>query len=234
MAEPLAGRIVYRRGGVEYGREWFSQAGEDGGETTVHATCVFDDVGIRREVVWTADAARRPVEAHVRLLRDGAWVGSGTYRTTGDGVAADLWGPGRPVAHESAAVTGPWALVTHPVALDGWSAGLGADDGGGLRRYTCVNTSTRPDGGDGPLLRTHPLAQRTVADDVEVRVGAGTFRCTHVQIVPHAAGMAPFDLFVEPRLRVLTRLDWPGYGDYELMALERRATSSTTSPSGPR
>lgn len=232
--EALAGRIVYRRGGREYGREWWSSAADDDGETTVHATCVLGDARIRREVVWTADAGRRPVEAHVRLRRDGAWIGSGSYRATADGVEADLWGPGRPVAREAVRVDGPWALVTHPVALDGWSAGLGRDGGDGLRHYTCVNTSTRPDGGDGPLLRTHPLAQRTVAEDEQVTVAAGTFRCVHVQIVPQTSGMPPFDLWFEPTLGVLARLDWPGYGDYELVALERRDTSSTTSPSGPR
>lgn len=149
-------------------------------------------------------------------------------------MTADLWGPDREPRREAVTVTGPWVLVTHPVVLDGWSCGAGVDDGDGLRRYTCVNTATRPDGGDGPLLRTHPLAQRTVAEDVEVRVAAGTFRCSQFQIIPHAAGMQPFDLYVEPRLRVLIRLEWPGYGDYELEALQRRGTSSTTSPSGPR
>ena len=216
----LRGQLQYRRGGQESGREWWTWTRNADGTETLRSICEIDPPAIQREVTYNVDAAGRPREVYVRLVREGAWVGSGVYRFGAGRLEADLWGPDRPVERAHAELPERFVFITHPVSLDGWQLRSYDRRAGGVQELVAFNVSTRPDGGDGPLLRTHPDTIEMVEEDAEIEVGGGRFRCAHFQIIPSDPGLEPLQVWVEPERNIMVYMDWTGYGDFELVRLD--------------
>lgn len=173
-------------------------------------------LGLVGDNIYTVDAAGRPVEALVRRVVDGRWVGSGSYVVNGSIMSVRLWGPepGSSEIHELE-VPDRFSLIMHPVFLDGWQFLSYARASGGEQTVFVVNSSTRPDGADGPLIHVHENRLLIVAEEEVVTLAGGTYLADHFRLLSHL-DHDPFDvaldLWVEPTTSIMLRMEWPDYG----------------------
>ncbi|MSO65824.1 MAG: hypothetical protein EXQ85_08535 [Alphaproteobacteria bacterium] len=197
------GRISYRAGASEIGRERFTITHHSDGARTHRALCEFDDIELLRDVTHSVDTAWRPVDVFVRLTLRDAFLGSAWFRftehfaeceavTAGEGRIAQRW----PTTGRTP------AFVSHSVVGDVWQIGARDPDKGGVAHIVGgrLTSSILPLGNSGPLLAASAGATGVPGEvnlqymgETDVRVPAGTFRCSHVNLVRRDT--PPIELF---------------------------------------
>lgn len=169
------------------GLERFSASVAPDGSRTLHATCEIFDRAISKDVVYTVDRKFRPMDAFVRLIKDGALLGMGWYRF--DEMSAELQAWNRSLGRIDQRIRLDTPVPTfgpHPLSCDVWH--VAAYDHGRDERiqrfHGTMMSSLEHDGCSGPML--HPIdfgieyfgRERTT-------VRAGTFDtdryCFHLQ-----------------------------------------------------
>ena len=140
------------------GRERFSVSVAPDGSRTLHATCEIFDRHVSKDIVYSVDACWRPIDAYVRLIKDGSLFGTGWYRFTEEFVELESWN--RDLGRINQRIDRERALRTfgpHPLACDVWH--LAAFDHGRPERIQrmadTMLSSLEHDGCSGPML--HPL-----------------------------------------------------------------------------
>lgn len=221
----LRGRIDYLRNatGLVSGREWFSITRQRDGGRILRAQCEMDDIRLLRDVSYAVDRAWRPLEAHVRLVQDDAFVGSAFFRFTDTAVLCEAFtaSEGRisqsvPVAHR------PPVFAAHPIVNDGWQtmAFDHSDEAPIQWLRGAANSSPRADGGSGPMIGITDKRIEYVGE-TPVSVPAGTFDCRHYRIHPEHFD-SPLELYVSGSDCLLVRLEWAHLDSrYDLAELEQ-------------
>ena len=174
----VRGRIAYRHDEHgERGREWFTVTVQGDGARTVRAQCEMDDEVLLRDVTYSVDGAWRPLDAFVRLVRNGRFVGSAWFRFDDDGAECEsLTALEGRVSQRRETLGRPLLFAPHPLVCDGWQASAyDYSRGPGRQRLDpCSNSSSRPDGGSGPSIGIVHKDLEYVGDET-VTVPAGTF-----------------------------------------------------------
>ncbi len=211
VARSFAGRILYRHDtGAEHGREAFTVSILTGGERTVRAMCEMDDERLLRDVVYTVDMAWRPLDAFVRLSREGQFVGSSWFHFGDRLLECEGMTAAGGRFHQAIEVARrPPVFAPHPLVCDGWQAAA-VDHTRPERRQAPVgatNSSPAHDGGTGPMIG---LTDKHIefAGEGTRTVRAGTFAVRRYRIIPERQDWPPLDIEVTPRDLQLVRLRW--------------------------
>lgn len=171
----------------ERGREWTNVTRQADGRRTIRATCEIDDSGVLRDVVYTVDAAWRPLEAFVRIEIKGEHLGSSWFRFDGNEATCEGYSDvmGR-VSQQMTLSAPPAAFGTHPLSCDMWF--LPAFDFARSKEVQDLKNvlvcSTLANGGSSPVLQRwrDPLPVQFVGDE-KISVPAGTFDVHHFRFV---------------------------------------------------
>lgn len=140
------------------GTERFSVSVAPDGSRTLHATCEIVDRQVSKDIVYSVDAAWRPIDAYVRLIKNGSLLGTGWYRFADDVVELESWNRGLGRISQRIQRTQPLRTFgPHPLSCDIWH--LAAFDHAREERIQRMNdsmlSSLEHDGCSGPML--HPL-----------------------------------------------------------------------------
>lgn len=219
-----AGKVLYLTDGVgEMGREMFHVTIQPNGSRTLRAVCELEDDKLLRDVVATVGADWYPMDAFVRIVGDGSFVGSAWFRFT-DRTAE---------CHAVTAMEGRWSqtyvlparvgeLGTHPVHADAWGLAHFASRTPGHEASppgVRFSTSIQANGGSGPLLTpsTGRKRRRYVGRE-RLAVRAGAFDVEHFQdLFPDKP---PADLWVTASDYVPIKVQWTHRQQtYELIEL---------------
>ncbi|MDX2223338.1 MAG: hypothetical protein SFV21_11340 [Rhodospirillaceae bacterium] len=193
------------------GREMFHVTIQADGTRILRAICELEDDKLLRDVVATVGADWYPIDAFVRIVTDGAFVGSTWFRFTHR--AAEC--------HAVTALEGRWSqafdldgpageLGTHPVHADAWGLAHFPNREPGheaLPPGVRFSTSIQSNGGSGPLLTpsTGRKRRRYVGRE-KLTVRAGAFDVEHFQdLFPDKP---PADLWVTATDYVPVKVQW--------------------------
>lgn len=205
-------RYIHDRDG-ERGREWFHVSVQQDGHRSLHAHCEMDDEQLLRDVSYSLDGDWRPLDAYVRLVRDGVPQGSAWFHFDNLGVQCEadtLW-QGR-VSQRHDLGCRPLLFAPHPLQSDGWqAAAYDFTRGPGRQRLDpCANSSSRPDGGSGPMIGIVHKDLEYVGDE-RITVAAGTFAARHMRIHPLMPSMThwtPLEFWVAGADFQIIRMRW--------------------------
>lgn len=172
------------------GLERFSVSVAPDGSRTLHATCEIYDRSVSKDIIYTVDRNFRPMDSYVRLIKDGAWLGSGWFRF--DAKGASFEGANRELGRVSQRIDRPDPVPTfgpHPLACDIWH--LAAYDHGSKEKVQYLDSilsSVEHDGCSGPMLNPIRFGIEFLGPET-VTVPAGTFETHRYQF--HLAGSLP-------------------------------------------
>lgn len=206
----ISGRIRYtskksEQFDQERGREDFAFTRHASGAVTIRAHCEIDEPSptVMRDILYSLDAESRPMDCHIRLSLDDAFLGSGWVRFDHDAgiVECESFGPtiGR-LSQRMAIPDGLAGFGTHPIAGDGYMTRC-MDTGRGPHRrlLTVLLPSADHRGATPPMLARVDIHLEYVGE-AERTVAAGTFQCRHFRFVDEAAmggtQHPPYDMWV--------------------------------------
>ncbi len=203
----IRGKLLYlhdKRG--ETGREWFTVTVQPSGERTVRAQCEMEDDQVLRDVIWTMDAAWRPIDAYVRLSVGGAFQGAGWFRCQGNTVECEIDTADAGRLRQRLELGGPAAIFgAHPVSGDAMKVAPFDPDGPKRQTFEGVSTSPLPNGASGPILTARRFEFESLEPE-EVSVPAGTFSCAH--FMWHFEEFPPIEIWNAGEDRVPVKLRW--------------------------
>lgn len=204
----VMGRILYTSRKPEMmnqrrGEEWFNFTFHADGKTTFRAHCHIEEPAptVMRDVVYSVDEHRRPMDCLLRLTIGDAFMGAGFFRF-GDGfIECESYGPSIGRLSQRVDLKAPIdGFGTHPIVGDAFL--LGAQDWSVSKRKTLNVYVPSPDhrGATPPFLAPVKIDGLYLGTET-VTVAAGTFRCKHVQFIdPGDSGMSgehpPYDIWV--------------------------------------
>ncbi len=143
------------------GLERFSVSVTPDGSRTLHATCEIYDRNVSRDVIYSVDRDFRPMDACVRLIKDGSLLGTGGFAS----------------------------FDPHPLSCDIWY--LARYDHASKQRiqyFDSALSSLEHDGCSGPMLHQIRFGIESLGPQM-VTVPAGTFETHHYQF--HLDGSLP-------------------------------------------
>jgi hypothetical protein len=205
----ITGRILYtskkpEREGQRRGEEWFTFTHHSDGKTTMRAHCQIEepDPAVMRDVIYSIDEARRPMDCLLRLTVGDRFMGSGFFRF-GDGFAeCESYGPGIGRVSQRVTLDEPIdGMGTHPIVADGYFLGIQDWSKGPARRsFRFLLPSPDHRGATPPILSPVKMDGLHLGEET-VTVPAGSFACRHLAFVdPGDSGMAGehprYDLWV--------------------------------------
>ena len=204
----VAGRIRYTSKKPELldrerGREDFAFTRHAGGAVTLRAHCEIDEPSpsVMRDIIYSLDADGRPLDCHVRLSLDDAFLGSGWLRF-GDGfIECESFGPSTGRVSQRVETRGAFdGFGTHPIVGDGFLTRCMDVSKGPHRRSIRVFVPSPDHRGATPPSIAEVNIDLEYVGDAERTVTAGTFACRHFRFVdPHAMGGTthpPYDMWV--------------------------------------
>jgi len=216
---------------VERGREWFMTTWHPDGERTLRAVCEIDrglasDRTVTRDVTYTVDQQRRPLDCFVRLHRDGKFLGTGWFNFR-DGIAeCETWGleigrvsqrfdGSRPPSFGAHAIT---CDVTH---LERFDHARPAKVQAARSVYL---SSPEHDGCSGPMLHPIDFGIEYLGRE-SITVGAGTFETDHYRFLLEGSFTREHpveELWVTPDDFICVKVYVGGYmnASFELAELE--------------
>jgi hypothetical protein len=219
------GSMVYLTNGIgETGREHFSVTIQPDGARTLRAQCEMDDDALLRDVMLTVDAARRPIDAFLRLCIGGETLGSTWFRFDSSGAEAEGWLNERGRFRQNVPFDfRPAFFGTHSLHGDAWVAGRLRAHDGALEDFVFspLASSVLANGGSGPELIVTPPGFARVRDMgwEPVSVPAGRFDCHHVRI--EVDGVDHFDVWAAGEDCLPVRLTSDGLGQaYEMVSIQ--------------
>lgn len=189
----LRGKLIYWHAPegerLERGREWFMTTWHPDGQRTLRAVCEIDaglvaDRTVTRDVTYTVDRERRPLDCFVRLHRSGEFLGSGWFNFRDGRAECEMFGVpagrvtqrfehSRPPSFGAHAIT---CDVTHLERFD-------HDRPEQIQPARGVYLSSpEHDGCSGPLLSPIDFAIEYVGRE-SITVDAGTFETDHYRFL---------------------------------------------------
>jgi hypothetical protein len=210
------GTIRYLSAGQETGREWFEMIRHPNGRT-LRAFCEMDDVGLSRDVSIALDPASRPLDAFVRVIKNGQIIGTTLFLLTPDhlettgrlaasGRLSQRQRLGRPLAY----------LGLHPLVGDALIAtARGTHNQGEFLPIAAYTNSQSPAGEEG-LYAMPVTIQVAYQGTAPLEVAAGDFEARRYAL-RWKPEWPPATLWVHGEDALFLRLDWPMLGvSYEL------------------
>ncbi len=193
----ITGRIHYtsqkpERFDQERGREDFAFTRHANGAVTIRAHCEIDEPRptVMRDILYSLDADGRPMDCHVRLSLDDAFLGSGWIRFDHDAGIAECESHGPTTGRVSQRMAIPARLDgfgTHPIVGDGYlTRCMDVSRGPHVRPLTVLVPSPDHRGATPPLLARVDINLEYVGDE-DRTVAAGTFACRHFRFVDEGA-----------------------------------------------
>lgn len=197
------GRVSYtaRADGREWGFEdWSITRDADGLRTfSAHCEMTFGGETTVRDSTLSVDAAFQPMDAYVRIARDGGWTGSGWFRFTDGEASCEGWSEEFGRISQRLPIAKPIrGFGVHAVQGDGWlAATFPYDRGPGHVQFFGRNLihSLHHFGATGPFIHTSGSGLRYVKDET-VTVPAGTFECYRVAFVGLTNNHPPYDMWL--------------------------------------
>ena len=234
----ITGRIRYtskkpERLDEERGREDFAFTRHADGAVTIRAHCEIEEPSptVMRDILYSLDAHGRPLDCHVRISLDDAFLGSGWLRFDhAAGIAeCESFGPGiGRISQKMPIPDGLAGFGTHPIVGDGYlTRCMDVARGPHRRHITVLLPSPDHRGATPPLLARVDIHLEYVGDVMRT-VGAGTFACRHFRFVDEAAmggtRHPPYDMWVtadDDAIFVCGGVGGYMQTWYELVALDR-------------
>lgn len=231
----IRGRILYTSKKPEIldrkrGIEDFLFVRHADGRRTLQAHCeIYEpEPTVIRDVVYSVDAANRPLDAFVRLTVGGNFMGAGFFRMDGAIIECESYGPAIGRVSQKVDTGGDYAWFgTHPMSADGYNTiNFDRSAGPAKRRMRSFLSSLDHRGASPPMIAGHHIFLEYVGDE-QVTVAAGTFGTRHFRFVgEHDDPQAhpPYDLWVTADDdSIFVRAQVTGYmmTYYELVELER-------------
>lgn len=209
------------------GIERFSVSVAPDGSRTLHATCEIFDRRVSKDIVYSVDRNFRPMDASIRLIKDGTLLGTGWFRFDESGAECEVFN--RQIGRVSQRITRPDAFPSfgpHPLACDVWHLGVYDHRSGEKVQYLdSVLSSVEHDGCSGPMLHPVRFGIEFVGPET-VTVPAGTFETHRYRF--HLAGSLPQEhppeeLWCLPDDFIIVKIRVDGYmaTTYELTELVR-------------
>ena len=211
--------------GGKRGHEQCTLTTHHDGRRTLRARSEIFDAEVLRDVVYTVDAAFRPIDALIRVSLKDRFVGCGWFRFTEamaeyEGyTAAD----GR-LSQRRELASPARSFITHAVASDVWhgasikkSEGLGAQKIGEV-----LSASPLHNGSSGPSLGTWPLQAHFLGRE-QIKTPAGRFDAEHIRYEEPSG-----ELFLETWCtadanRIMLKMYYPPYdSSYVLTSLRAK------------
>jgi hypothetical protein len=227
----IRGRVAYRRrgGGEAWGFEdWSITRGADGLRVfAAHCEMTFEGQSTIRDNVLSVDAAFQPIDAYVRIMRDGRLTGSGWFRFTDAEAECESWSDDAGRLSQRYPIQKPIrGFGVHAVQGDGWlAATFPYDKGPGHTQFFGRNLihSLHHFGATGPFIHTSGSGLRYVGPET-IEVPAGRFDCHRVAFVGLTNDHPPYDMWLTRDGEFLyVRGEVQGYMDsvFELEELTR-------------
>lgn len=200
-----AGRIIYRKAGIEHGREDFSIDVRPDGRT-IRAYCEMVEGDLTRDASWSLDAEFRPVEGHVRVVMDGKPVGSAFYCFDAEATQCEALTAGMGRVSQNLPGRADY-LGLHALIGDGMiGLARGTDNPGEVRHIRSVTCSYDIKGESGLVALPISIAVNYVGPD-RISVPAGTFDAEHYELQWNPK-WPPAKLWVTREDSVALRLSW--------------------------
>lgn len=233
----ISGAILYTskkpdRLDQKRGFERFMFTHHTDGKTTLRAHCEIEepDPTVLRDVIYSLDEKRKPMDCHVRLTVGDRFMGSGWFRFTQDAIECESYGPTIGRISQRVPLDRPIdGFGTHPIVADGYLFSL-FDDWDAKPRRTFDMYLPSPDhrGATPPLIAPVRIDGVYLGRET-ITVPAGTFQTRHFQFVDDgSSGMAgqhpAYDVWVtDDSDGIFVQGGVGGYMQtwYQLVSLER-------------
>lgn len=176
----------------ERGREDFAFTHHASGAVTVQAHCEIEEPRptVMRDIVYSLDAQGRPMDCHVRLSLDDAYLGSGWVRFDHDAGYVECESHGPTIGRLSQQVPIPTGLDgfgTHPIVGDGFiTRVMDISKGPHRRELTVLLPSPDHRGATPPMISQVKIWLEYVGEEVR-EVEAGRFHCRHFRFTDEGA-----------------------------------------------
>jgi hypothetical protein len=201
------------------------------GKVTLRAHCEIEEPHptVLRDIVYSLDEHKRPMDCHVRLTVDDRFMGSGWFRFTEDAVECESYGPAIGRLSQRVPLKGHIdGMGTHPVVADGYLLALSDWADGEKRKLRVMLPSPDHRGATPPMISEANIDVIFLGRET-LTVKAGTFAAKHFQFVDDGtAGMSsqhpPYDVWItDDADGIMIQGGVGGYMQtwYELVALER-------------
>lgn len=232
----IRGRIRYTsrkpdRLGQVRGDERFHFTRHTDGKITLRAHCEIEEPAptVLRDVIYSVDENRRPMDCHVRLTVGDRFCGSGWFRFTEGMIECESFSPTMGRVSQRLPLARPIdGFGTHPVVADAWY--LAGFDWTTTKRRSFHMALPSPDlrGATPPLAAFVNIDAEYLGTET-VTVAAGTFRTRRFRYLdPGDSGFATehpaYEVWItddEDALLVQGGVDAPMLTWYELVELER-------------
>jgi hypothetical protein len=173
------------------GYEWFRYTHHGDGKMTLRAHCEIWDPAptVLRDIVYSLDERRKPMDCHVRLTVGDQFMGSGWFRFTDTMIECESYGPSIGRLSQRVPLDKPVEVFgTHPVVADGYMLSL--YDWSNTKEQPMNAFVTSPDhrGATPPQVGRASLMLRYLGDET-VTVKAGVFNTRHFQFFDPHGGM---------------------------------------------
>ena len=209
------------------GLERFSVSVAPDGSRTLHATCEIFDRNLSKDIVYSVDRDFRPMDAYVRLIKDGTVLGSGRFQFDGSGGSLDC--DNRQIGFIRQRIDQPGGFPSfgpHPLSCDIWHlARYDHRSGTRVQYFDSALSSPEHDGGSGPMLYPIRFGIEFLGPET-VEVPAGRFETHHYQF--HLDGSLPEEhpleqLWCIPGDFIFVKIRVDGYlsTTYQLVELDR-------------
>lgn len=157
--------------------EWFTITANPDTTHTLRVVTKSPDASLVRDSSQTFDAAWAPTEGYVRLIRDGAFLGSVVRRVEGRTVHSFLFGPDGSVTRGEQDLLPGMTFGFHSVASNPWKFAQHSGGSGPEPLPVLTHSLTWNGGtvglGDVSHTRLELVGRETIT------VPAGTFECDH-------------------------------------------------------
>ncbi len=173
---------------AERGREQFSFTRHGDGAVTLQAHCEIEDPQptVMRDILYSIDALGRPMDCHVRLSLDDAYLGSGWVRFDHAAGVVECESHGPTIGRLSQRLAIPDGLAgfgTHPISGDGYLTRCMDVSAGPHRRLVrLLLPSADHRGATPPMLAQVDIHLEYLGETIRT-VAAGTFACRHFRFV---------------------------------------------------
>jgi hypothetical protein len=193
----ITGRIDYTsrkpgRYGEARGYETFMFTHHGDGAVTLRAHCEIEEPAptVMRDVIYSLDALGRPMDLFVRLVVGDAFMGAGFFRTEGDAIRCDSYGPSLGIVSQVRQIEGVYdGFGTHPIVADAYlTRCMDLSLGPHKREIRCFLPSTDHRGATPPLIAESRLFLEYQGDETAT-TPAGRFDCRCFRFTDEAGAM---------------------------------------------
>jgi hypothetical protein len=172
------------------GEETFTFTYHADGQTTLRAHCFIAEPNptVMRDIIYTVDKNKQPMDCHVRLTVGDAFMGSGWVRFGPDFIECESYGPTIGRVSQRVSLDQPIdGFGTHPIVADGYL--LGVQDWTTIKRRTLNLYLPSPDhrGATPPFLAPVKIDGLYIGEET-ISVKAGTFKTHHLQFLDEGEG----------------------------------------------